>query len=275
MNARRADSIVRIPLAGSVMSVPPRLSLLVDEISSQHSCPNRSDCQFEMASSAATSARSFGRPAAFLLRNRAARPITGMRRSPNDTESPSAIASSNVTPSARFRISMRRGGRPIWSTPSYVVKSAAETSNSSSGAPNLASARYTRLALTSSARTRMSMSVVARGWPWNATACPPTSTNAAPARANSVRRSRKSSGRSAITMSYESVRGFEPFVAREWFAAERPGLPGEHGDQRNGLCTANGMQIEVGMFQVGLPQCELCSPERSAVSAGFVLGAHG
>jgi hypothetical protein len=38
-------------------------------------------------------------------------------------------------------MSIRSGGTPIWSTPSYVAKSASATANAESGAPNAARAR--------------------------------------------------------------------------------------------------------------------------------------
>jgi hypothetical protein len=61
--------------------------------------------------------------------------------SPVQLERGAIGASSNVIPSARLRISIRRGGSPICRTPSYVAKSFSVTSNDSSRAPKAASAR--------------------------------------------------------------------------------------------------------------------------------------
>ena len=48
--------------------------------------------------------------------------------------------------------------------------SSALTSNAASGAPNVPSAAYTRCALSADGRIKRSMSLVARAYPWNATA---------------------------------------------------------------------------------------------------------
>ena len=65
---------------------------------------------------------------------------------------------------------MRRGGRPSWYTAPGWVKSAAVTPAASIGAPKRASTSNTRWAFAGVGRTKRSMSPLARGTPWKASA---------------------------------------------------------------------------------------------------------
>ena len=121
-----------------------------------------------------TSTRSLGRAVARLFRSSASRPTNG-------TSSPSTRwrwrvvqASSNARPVTEVSRSMRWGTTPSWTTSSGAVKSAFDRPIVSTGAPKAMSAAQTRSALSADASIQTSRSPVARGTPWAAIACAPT-----------------------------------------------------------------------------------------------------
>ncbi len=102
----------------------------------------------------------------------------------------SGHASSKSTPSIAVRKSMRLGGRPIWYTTSGCVN--VSCVSLLRGAPNRSRARHRRAAFSAVGRTQRSMSPVALGIPWPATAYPPTIRYSTPSSANALNISAKS-----------------------------------------------------------------------------------
>ena len=103
------------------------------------------------------------RPLARLLAMRSSPEITGTSVPSSRTVRRRAYASSNLTPSIRVRMSIRRGPAPIWNTVPSEAKSVAD--RSLSGAPKRSRARRRFAAFSGFAQTKKSMSLVARGRP--------------------------------------------------------------------------------------------------------------
>ena len=86
------------------------------------------------------SAASLGRPVASLFFRSASRPMKPTGRPSTSAVVRDAQASSNVTPEICVRMSIRRGGSPIWYTVPGWAKSVEATPADASGAPNLVNA---------------------------------------------------------------------------------------------------------------------------------------
>jgi hypothetical protein len=140
---------------------------------------------------------SWGLAAAVLLRSNSSSPMTVTAIPFASSVWRAGQASANATPEISVRISMRNGGVPIRKPTPGRARSSSESVPS--GAPNARSASMTRVALSGEASTHRSKSLVARGLPWTATACPPTRRYLASARFNSIARSRKSGGNVGVT----------------------------------------------------------------------------
>ena len=130
----------------------------------------------------------------------------------------------NSTPSMLVIKSMRRGGKPIWTTFPLAVKSSTERLNASTGAPKASSACQTASALALVDSTHTSMSPVARGTPCAAIAWAPTTRNRAPASSSARSRSRKSGliAPGPRRGSNRAHRGLAALVVGDWTTGRRP-----------------------------------------------------
>lgn len=102
----------------------------------------------------------------------------------------SASTASLSTPSMDVIKSIRTGGYPSWITFSVCIKSSADILRLPN--PNLMRTWRTFSAFADSRETRISISPVYRGYPWNATAYPPIRANSTSASINKRKNSLKS-----------------------------------------------------------------------------------